>query len=253
MISKYELTAIICLSCCLFTMERVSAYEFPNVTFGLALNHKNMDLKIRDRSFTPTFNTLGLLLSGNIDRFNLTLAYDKSIDDDIESDPSGLIFYSRQDTSLELSYLAARQLRISIGYRTGETESYYSAAPSDSFGTSEKGYFIRGNYEYGFGKKGTLSTSLAIAQLEGEVSLREPFVDTSAFVVGPPPPKNIEGDALGYSFGLRWTGPISDETYYTLGWKLHRYEFDDAVVYGGLDLSYEQNFDIYSLGLIHRF
>ena len=243
---------LICLASCLCGMQTASAAEEQNlkVLGAITLSQKSMELKIRDRSFKPNFTSLGLSLTGGIAPFYITFNHDQSIKDDIEADSGGLIFYSRLDTSLELSYILSTQWRLSAGYRTGETESFYS---TDAFGTSEQGFFIGGNYAHGFGKKGTLSASLAIAQLDGEVSLREPFVDTSAFVVGPPPPTNVVGDALGFSFGLAWTGAISDKTQYSVGLKLHRYEFEDKQVFGGLDLSYDLNFTTYSFSLVHSF
>lgn len=247
---------IICLASCLCGMQTAAAAEEQNlkVLGAITLSQKSMELKIRDRSFKPNFTSLGLSLTGGIAPFYITFNHDQSIKDDIEAESAGLIFYSRLDTSLELSYILSSQWRLSAGYRTGKTESFYSdSATSGAFGTSEQGLFIGGNYAYGFGKKGTLSASLAIAQLDGEVSLREPFVDTSAFVVGPPPPNNVEGDALGFSFGLAWTGSISDKTQYSVGLKLHRYEFEDKQVFGGLDLSYDLNFTTYSFSLVHSF
>ena len=245
---------IICLASFLCRMQAAFADEEQKlkVVGGLSLSQKSMELKIRDRVFTPNFTSLGLSLTGGIAPFYITFNHDQSIKDDIEADSGGLIFFSRVDTSLELSYILSSQWRLSAGYRTGETESFYSAT-SDAFGTSEEGLFIGGNYAYGFGKKGTVSASVAIAQLDGEVSLIEPFVDTSAFVVGPPAPANVEGDALGFSFGLAWTGSISDKTQYSVGLKLHRYEFEDNQVFGGLDLSYDLNFSTYSFTLVHSF
>lgn len=253
MIKNYKIITI-CITYLLTGIPAASADETPelNIQGGISLSHKSMELIIRDRAFTPSFASLGLSITAGISPFYITFNRDQSIKDDIETDPSGLIFFSRLDTSLELNYLFSRQLRFSVGYRTGETESFYSAT-NDAFGTSEQGFFIGGNYAYGFGKKGTLSASLAIAQLDGEVSLREPFVDTSAFVVGPTPPSNIEGDALGFSLGLGWTGSISDKTQYSVGLKLHSFEFEDKQVFGGLDLSYEENFSIFSIGLVHQF
>jgi hypothetical protein len=245
---------ISCFVSILAGVQAVSAAEKQKlkVSGGLALSNKNMELIIRDRQFTPEFTSLALSLTGGIGNFYLTFNHDQSIKDDIEADSAGLIFYSRRDSSLALSYVLSRQWRLSAGYRAGETESFYTVS-NDEFGTSEEGFFVGGNFSYSFGKKGTASTSLAIAQLDGEVSLREPFVDTSAFVVGSPPPQNIEGDALGYSFGLAWTDLITERTRYSVGLRIHRYDFEDTQVYGGLDLSYQLNFNSLYFGLTHSF
>ena len=245
---------LFCFAGILAGMQAASAAEHQKVKVsgGLALSNKNMELIIRDRQFTPEFTSLALSVTGGTGNFYLTFNHDQSIKDDIESDSVGLIFYSRRDSSLALSYVLSREWRLSAGYRTGETESFYTVS-NDQFGTSEKGFFAGGNFSYSFGKKGTASASLAIAQLDGEVSLREPFVDTSAFVVGSPPPQNIEGDALGYSFGLAWTGLAGSRTRYSIGLRIHRYEFEDTQVFGGLDLSYNLNFNSLYVGLTHSF
>jgi hypothetical protein len=231
----------------------LAAEKLPiDIVGELSIGWKSMDLSIRDREITPNWLTLGLSLTGVIEPFYLTLHYEESVDEDIQGEPSGLLFLDRRDAHVELSYNVWKELAVSVGYRVGETDAH-STASNDSFGTSEEGFFIGGSYWHSFGKKGTLTGNLAIADLKGKVSFREPFVDTSAFVVGESPPQNIEGDALGVSFALNWTGPLGDNTFYLVGLKLQRFEFEDQVVFGGLDLSYEQNFDSASIGLVHRF
>lgn len=217
-----------------------------------AITQKSLELNIRDRSFSPSFNTFDIAITGAMGRYYLTLDHDISIKDAIETDPNGLIFYSRSDSSLTLGYSMMDWLSIFTGYRTGETEAHYSANNS-SFGNTSDGYYAGLNANHYFKDKGSLSLSLAIANLKGKVALAEPFVDTSVFLVGTPPPSHIEGGALGYSLGLSWSGKYSEDTNYSIGIKLQRYEFEDDVVFGGLDLSYDENFNTISIGLTHFF
>lgn len=226
--------------------------EDIDMVVKMAIAQKSLDLSIRDRSFSPSFNTFDIAVTGAMGRFYLTLDHDISIKDAVETDPNGLIFFSRSDSSLTLGYSIMDWLSIFTGFRTGETEANYSANNS-SFGNTSEGYYIGLNGSHYFEKKGSLSLSLAIASLDGSVALSEPFVDTSVFLVGNPPPSEINGSAVGYSLGLSWSGKYSEDTNYSIGIKLQRYEFEDDIVFGGLDLSYDENFNTISIGLTHFF
>jgi len=245
--------SVVLLSVCLVYISSTYADISDIKLFGgVSLNQKFMELSVRDRNFSPAFTSLGLSLTASAAQYSLTFNFDESIKDDIEGDGSGLIFYARHDTSLAINYFITNRMRVYAGYREGETESFYTVS-NDAFGTSEKGFFAGVGYSYGFADKGTFSATLAFALLEGETSLREPFVNTSAFVVELPPSDVIVGDALGYSLGLAWTSPINPRTRYTLGLMLHQYNFADQQVFSGLDLSYDLDFTTYSISLNHQF
>ena len=218
-----------------------------------AIGNKSSELIIRDRSFTPDFITLDLSLTGTHGRYFLTLNNEVSIKDAIETDPNGLIFFSRQDTNLTFGY-GFDIATVFVGWRTGETDAFYTGE-NNNFGTKSDGFYIGASKGHYFEGKGSLSGSFAIASLDGEVSLTEPFVDTSAFQpgVGPTPPDNIKGSAIGFSFGIGWSGQISDSTTYNIDYKLNQFDFEDDVVFGGLDLSYEENFSTFYIGLTHFF
>jgi hypothetical protein len=219
-----------------------------------AIGQKGMELVIREQEFSPSFTTLDLSITAVKNKFYTSLAHERSIKDDIETDPTGLIFYSRLDTNLTFGYSLRENWNLFGGYRWGDTDMYYDDNVnqlSRSFGASSEGIFLGASYSHGF-KKGTLSTSIAIASLKGEVSLTEPLVDTTAFTVITPPDV-VEGDALGSSYSFVWTGEVSENTTYNLGLRIHRYTFDDKKVFAGLDLSYDENFTTISLGLSHFF
>ncbi len=226
----------------------------------MAIGNKTSELIISDRSFKPAFTTLDLSLTGTIDRYFVTFNNETSIKDDIESgpdgddpgtDPDGLIFYSREDLNITFGY-SFDIVTAFVGYRQGETRAFYSDNNS-AFGTTSKGYYAGVSKSHYFKGKGSLSGSFAIASLKGEVSLSEPFVDTRRFVVGNTPPDTIKGSAIGYSIGIGWQGQISADTIYSLDYKINLFGFDDDVVFGGLDLSYEENFSTLYIGLTHFF
>jgi len=218
----------------------------------IAFGQKSMDLSIRDRSFTPTFNTLDFTLTTLKENFYLSLNHDLSIKDPVGIDPNGLIFYSRTDTNLTFGYSVNNWLGVFAGFRTGETEAKYTGN-NGAFGNSSDGFYLGASGSHYIEGRGNFGASLAIAQLDGEVALSEPFVDTSVFLVGAPPPSVITGSALGFSLGLNWTTAVSDNTLFNVDLKIHQYEFEDDVVFGGLDLSYEENFTTFYLGMTHFF
>ncbi|MGB5396422.1 MAG: hypothetical protein WBN96_04685 [Gammaproteobacteria bacterium] len=232
----------------LVSAEAVYAIDF---IAKAAVGKKSSELIIRDRSFNPDFITLDLSLTGTLDRYFVTINNEFSIKDDIETDPNGLIFYSREDINITIGY-SLDQFTVFGGFRSGDTNANYTANNS-AFGTTSDGYYIGASKSYFFDGWGNFSGSIAVATLDGEVSLSEPFVDTSAFVVGTPPPSAIKGSAVGVSLALGWSGQVSADTIYNIDLKINQFDFEDDVVFGGLDLSYEENFSTIYLGLTHFF
>ena len=223
-----------------------------------SIGKKSSELVIRGRNFAPDFVTLDLLLTGAINNYFITINNELSIKDDIQSytdlDNSnfdGLIFYSRADTNITFGY-SFDIATVFVGMRTGETNAYYTAN-SRAFDTTSGGYYIGFSKNYVYKDVGAFNGSVAVASLDGEVALSEPFVDTSAFVVGATPPASVKGSAIGLSLGLGWTGRVSDDTNYSIDIKLNQFDFEDDVVFGGLDLSYQENFKTFSIGLTHFF
>jgi len=218
----------------------------------IAFGVKNMDFKIRTRSFTPTFNTLDFVVTALKGPFYISLDHELSIKDPVGIDPNGLIFYSRTDTNLTFGYSVNDWLGVFAGFRKGETEAKYTAN-NGAFGNTSDGFYLGVSGSHYVEGRGNFSASFALANLSGEVALSEPFVDTSVFLVGATPPSSIKGSALGFSLGLSWTTDVSESTLFGADIKIHQYEFEDDVVFGGLDLTYEENFTTFYIGLTHFF
>ena len=235
----------------LFTTGTLQTANAINIITKVSVNNKSSELIIRDRKFTPKFVTLDLSVTGTLDRYFVTFNSESSIKDAIETDPKGLIFYSRQDYNITFGH-NFEFATVFGGFRTGNTDAKYTSN-NGAFGTNSNGYYLGISKGYYFEGKGNLSGSLAIASLKGEVSLSEPFVDTSVFLVGSPPPKNISGSAIGTSIGITWSGKVSENVDYSLSLKSNQFNFTDDVLFGGLDLSYQENFTTFSLGLTHFF
>jgi hypothetical protein len=222
-----------------------------------AIGNKSSELVIRGRSFDPSFVTLDLSLTSTFDNYFITFNNEFSIKDDVTSytDPNdasldGLIFYSREDINITLGY-SFDFITVFGGLRTGETDAHYTAN-SSSFGTTSEGYYVGVSKSYYYKDAGALTGSIAIASLNGEVTLSEPLVDTSAFVIVTPP-ANIKGSALGLSVSIGWAGQMSEDTLYNIDLKMNQFDFEDDVVAGGVDLSYQENFTTLYLGLTHFF
>lgn len=216
----------------------------------LGMSSKQMNLSIRERDFEAEFLTLDLAFTVAYDKFFASFVYEPSVKDDVRSDGNGLIFYSREDTTLTAGMNVWPGVSVFGGYRQGTTSSYYSVSNDESL-VESNGVFAGVSYNQSFKDKGSAVVSLAIAQLSGSVSLKEPFVDRGT--IPGTPPDQIDGDALGFSLGLRWVGQLSDVSTYNLGLKIHRYEFEDNTNFGGLDLSFKEDFTSLSAGITHYF
>lgn len=224
-----------------------------NLVGQMSLGNKTMDLIISDRQFNPVFTTLNIGITALYQKFYLTLEHERSVQDAIQATGLGLLFFHREDTSLTFGYNVWEGLSAFVGYREGSTRNYYSASPDTSFGTESDGIYLGASYSYPVADHGTLGTSLAVAQLTGSVSLEEPFVDRNQFNPAFPPPNQVQGDAIGFSFGVSWTGEVSEATLYNVAFKIHRYEFEDDRIFGGIDLSFIEDFNTFSFGLTHFF
>ena len=212
-----------------------------------------MTFEIKDREFTPNFVSLDLFFTTLFDKTYVTINHDQSIKDDISSDTSntGLMYYARQDTNLTIGHPVLDKLTLFGGYRTGATKIFYSPT-NDSLRTTSQGFFVGGSTSYPVSKTTVLGFSLAIASLEGKVSLREPLVDTSAFTVIDLA-DDVTGNAVGYSLGLNWSGEISQDTSFIVAYKFQRYEFEDADNHGGTDIDFNETFSTVSVGVSHFF
>ncbi|MGI9284252.1 MAG: hypothetical protein ACR2P1_02600 [Pseudomonadales bacterium] len=153
---------------------------------------------------------------------------------------------SRFDYALTLGYNIWEGLAVFTGYKFGETELTFEKsvvtfpegdpnAGADSiprnFETTyeEKGYFVGANYAFNIADAGLLSLSVAYADLDAEHSESADFGEPSPsdsqaiFLVGP---VSYDGDAEGFSYGIKWTGRLTDSLQYNIGLKYQKYELD---------------------------
>lgn len=225
----------------------------------VGISDKTMGLKIRRlngggyaRSFDAKFTTLDASITAAYGKFYATFSHERSIKDHIASDDNGLIFFSRTDNTLTAGLNVWGALTAFGGYRIGNTTSYHNKY-TNQVSVLSSGPFLGVNYSIIMGDTGAVGLSVAMARLNGRVSLYEPFVERDLFPLSPSPPENVEGSALGFSLGLSWVGYLGETTTYSARLKLHRYLFEDQVIYKGIDLSFEESFVTLSMGLTRYF
>lgn len=249
-----------------------SSYAASSYVGDVGVSNKHMDVKIRDRQFEASFVSLDLsstVLRGN---WFASIAVEQSIKDDIEVidvvnttdgiEDHGLLFLSRQDFSLTTGYRLLPKMTVFAGYRRGLTRTYLNAqrtqgsVRSDLVSRAEiksDGVFAGVSFNHRFASGNSLGLSAAIAKLTGSATLSDPFADSANLATIANVPDVIEGQALGLSYTLSWSMPVSNQTAINLRYKLHRYTFDHKQPFQGLDFSYRENFDIFTIDMTHRF
>jgi len=243
-----------------------NAWSKPLYVTNLGIGNKSMFVDIGERNFKVLFTSLDASWSVVKGDWFTSIGYEQSIKDGLQTydqsvdfgggnkvESKGIIVHERSDVSLTLGYRVSGAVSLFVGVRQGQTGSYLSATKIDSTtvqGISSyariksSGVFAGINLSYRFSDNSSLSGSVAMAKLTGSASLAEPYVDTSNYKDAAPGtiPSTVDGDALGFSYVLAWSNPISEKAAINLKAKLHRYHFDDKRAAGGFDLSYDENF-----------
>lgn len=243
------ITTVIILCGCL---SIANADDSTPILGNIGIGNKTMDVKIRDRTFDAQFTMLNMALSASFGAVYTSLGLERSIQDDVRTDGAGLLFYSREDTSLTAGYNIGSSMTLFAGVIQSLTTTFYNN-PNSQGDIKSFGAFAGGGFNHRLGSGSVLGLSIAVAKLSGEVTLNEPFVDRSIFPPAIDAPQNIDGSAVGLSYVASWTASITKSTSYNVLVKLHRYTFDDQVVFGGIDLSYNENVSTLAIGLRHIF
>jgi len=191
-------------------------------------------------------------------RFYANLNFDKSIDSasttQIDNSLPSMLTMSRSDTVLTLGYRPLDSVSLFAGWLSGEIGAYLNGQRNEggqpTFYTqeisyTEKGPFVGFALSHAFGDKGSISFSVAYAQLSGNMS-------QTRYVGGNFPYTqytNDNADVKGVSYGLVWTGPLNGSMNYRLGIKSTRYEGDTVGGQPGINEYYTSLF----LGLTNTF
>jgi hypothetical protein len=121
---------------------------------------------------------------------------------------------SRTDLTATFGYRATDSLSVFVGWLDGAIHAIKNDQVDNGSGTlvdqiknidyARNGPFVGAAYSMRAGKQGSFNVSVAYASMSG--SLRE-----AAYSTAPePPPSNTPVDAQGLSYGITWTGPLTD-------------------------------------------
>ena len=251
---KYKYIVVIIV---LILTSAVSAQEMQ-ISGSVGTSQQSMSLDIRDRSFQADFINLELAVTASVGRYYITVNRSNSVKDDAQTDGNGLLFYGREETAINVGANVWRRLSLFGGYRNGKTPAvYFDPANSGGgeFSITSKGLFAGASYGFKLGN-GNLGVNIAVASLQGTVSLFEPFVERAKFVNNPnltSVPDKVVGDAIGFSYGMAWQAQLGESSNYAVGLKLHRYNFEDSELVGGVDLSFQENYDIFFVTVVNHF
>lgn len=195
-----------------------------------------------DTGFKFTNTTLDLALILSTSRFFVALNYDSVLKEDYTVINKGTIEVeiTRRDEGLTIGYDVYRGLNVLLGYKIGETEQQTvrtngMTAKSGSY--FDKGPFVGLSYGYNLGAVGTLSASVAYANLKGEISVLNQLTQVS---------QSTGGTTSGLSYGIKWSKDVRDGTTLSIGYKQNKYRFvdKDISLSGGSPSDLTQDFGI---------
>jgi len=214
---------------------------------AVGIQSKQVEFSYSDINLKPTFQMITYALTASYGRFFANLELEAMIEGDSQyyrdtsSNRTVTFDFKRSDSTITLGYNLWRGLSVFGGYKQGETEATLSSVAFDiqQLVVSEKGPFAGIAYGQPIGKKGTLAVSAAYASFDAESIVR--FVGFGAeFKSG--------GTTSGLSYGVSWTGSLSESSYYRLSYKINEYRFKDKdQVFA--DTSTDENYRIVGLSV----
>lgn len=227
-----KFSTIVVASCCLAASPHVvQADNDLTVVPKIGFSYKTVELATSGgrKDFAPLFITLDLGMTLAYRSFYVSFSYDSSIKDDVthNTTPSGsgtpddsIVYSSRVDGAATIGYNAWRGLTVFGGYKYGESKGLGFADATGSVENFENrlisnGPFLGASYSFRFQDKGSLDLSVAYAIMDGESK----YASASTRVVQ-------QGDETGFSYGIAWSGALSETAGYTVGLKANRYTFD---------------------------
>ena len=214
------------------------------------LEYKFVDRQASGLNVDPTIQTFLYSLVTSYGRFFANIELETTIEGDTQYAPGGgtpsttnIIESKRSDSGITLGYNLWRGLSVFGGYKLGETESNISPVDGGvlTLTFSQRGPFAGMAYTQPIGTKGSVVVSAAYANLDGEVDIN--FVGTGTrFTSG--------GSTSGLSYGIGWTGSLSENAYYRLSFKANNYTFKDKdLAFEGKNLSNDENYRIFGLSV----
>ncbi|MFC1588956.1 hypothetical protein ACFL3P_01645 [Pseudomonadota bacterium] len=192
---------------------------------AVGVNMKSLEF---DRSFDPstteaTFIMADLTITAAFDDFYVQLNTNQPFSDEKTSDSIGEVVVERDDITLTVgcNCFFIEKLTLFVGYNAGTTV-VSGAVPGASFEESYKdsGFFVGGSYPLFSTDEGGLTAALAYAKLDGTVHIKDEITSSNA---------TFDGDTSGLSYGLTWTGGLTDSMNYSVSMKQQVYVFDTGL------------------------
>jgi len=249
----------------LISSARADTASGITIVGGAAIDFKNSSFDVGGKKLQPKFITLDISGALAYDKYYIVLNYDPTLKEHLEHDTDINSNGNQENTYLNitrLDYSSAigmnvwRTTNIFAGWKYGETSvnsfsdialiTNPTADPNEinrELYFREEGPFLGASYGYKFNKNNNLNLSLAYAQMNGEVELKSIAKQ-----------QLIKGTTSGLSYGLEFTGPLSDGMIYRLGYKTHRYRFKpDEPSANGEDYSSDVTFNMFYFGFSNYF
>lgn len=257
---RHKIYTVMMLVCTMvLTLETMASEKNDiSVIASGTINYKTLKFKIGESEFNPKLTTFDLAFTGAYKAFYATLNYDQSLKDAYVYDynpalqDDTIMTVSREDTGLTLGYGITESFSLFGGYMKGSTK-LFRIANQDAIGTEPsrfhtaaeinmEGPFAGLSYSIGFSNDKVLALSLAYTNMSGELTADE---GASA--------RKYVGDTTGFSYGISLSGPLVESMGYRIGIKTNRYEFKQDLVPGEDDLSHDQIYTMFFVGISNYF
>jgi hypothetical protein len=177
---------------------------------------------------------LGITVARN--KFYGSFSYDRSINSGYEFDDGRELHMSRQDVTLTGGYTISSSFSVFAGLKNGVSDITLLEVTTSTFSDlliQDSGVFLGLSYQHSLGENIALSTSLAYANMAGNV--KRGGTSATAF--------DIDGDTAGLSLNAGLSMAMESNQVLAFGFKAHRYEFTSS------QIDFDQNFNMLYLSL----
>ncbi len=157
----------------------------------------------------------------------------------------------RKDASMVLGMRPTDHLSLYLGWKWGRSKADGTLRSELEF--KEDGFFIGGNYAWNIADKGLLALNVAVARLDGDLTIDAPAF--SAPGAGGGFLLDATSQTTGLSYGISWHGILTDQLTYSLAVDANLYKFDDIYdkVQGKISGQFDEHMYIFRAGLAYRF
>lgn len=218
---------------------------------GVNLDYQTVKFKIFTSDFEPEFTMVGISFAAAYQNFYASIDYNESIKDFVKFEDTYVQSFSREDYSFTAGYNFWKDFTLFGGYKSGETRILVygdsDGGSNQDLSLHDSGPFLGLGYAISFRDKGSLGFNVAYAAMKGEFKFRE-------YEVAGVDKGGTKGDTTGYSYGVTWSGELAGSLTYRIGLKVNQYRFEDKdIAFDGNDLSFDEKFTIFTLGVANYF